>query len=97
MYVHEHKQHHNVVNPRKSKSTFQHKLKVSGCTNNHAYSLCVCVHLCATCRLLGIPRLALVWHTGSLLLAELDVSVSCALIKSALTIRTLDIVCEHKG
>lgn len=51
-----------------------------------------CVYLCASRRLLDIACLALVGHTGGLLLAELDVPVGCIFIEPPLTVRALDIV-----
>lgn len=46
----------------------------------------------ASWRFLGFSQLALVGHTGSLLLTELDVSVCRGLIEPPLTERTLNIV-----
>lgn len=51
-----------------------------------------CAYLRAGGGLLHVGRLALVGHAGRLLLAELDVSVSCVLVEPPLTVGTLDIV-----
>lgn len=50
------------------------------------------VYLRASSGLLHVGHLALVGHAGGLLLAELDVSVSCVLVEPPLTVGTLNIV-----
>ena len=60
------------------------------CTHN--CRCCKCVYLCATKSLLDLCWFALVGSTGGLLLAELDVSVGCTLVKPPLTVRALNIV-----
>lgn len=73
------------------KNIFKQKTQIV-CSRAHTITCVACVYLCATRRLLGISYLALVGHTGGLLLAELDVSVSCTLVEPPLTVRALDIV-----
>lgn len=54
-------------------------------------------YLCAASRrLLGVAELVFVGHAGRLLLAELDVSVSCALVEPPLTVRALDVIYKEQ-